>query len=212
MKISKYLSIFFAVMAAVLIIATAVAYGCFHQTPPMIQTPVEEAEVRTQLLMEAICQGDYALASESLYGNPELKWNEGSASDLGALIWPAYCGSMSYEFSGPCYATGAGIFRDVYVTVLDISALRPKIQGEFLQLMNPYLADAQYDSEAFDENGVLRQELGESMLRRAVEQTLQEDNAFASYTVTLELVFRNGQWWVVPNRSLTDIVAGVTPQ
>lgn len=212
MKISKYLSIFFAVMAAVLIIATAVAYGCFHQTPPMIQTPVEEAEVRTQLLMEAICQGDYALASESLYGNPELKWNEGSASDLGGLIWPVYCGSMSYEFSGPCYATGAGIFRDVHVTVLDISALRPKIQGEFLQLMNPYLADAQYDSEAFDENGVLRQELGESMLRRAVEQTLQEDHSFASYTVTLELVFRNGQWWVVPNRSLTDIVAGVTPQ
>ena len=119
---------------------------------------------------------------------------------------------MSYEFSGPCYATGAGIFRDVTVTVLDIPALKPKIQGRFLQLMDPYLADAQYDSEAFDENGVLRQELGESILRQAVELTLQEDHAFASYEITLELVHRNGQWWVVPSRSLTDIVAGVTPQ
>lgn len=212
MKYAKYLSVFFAVMAAVLIAATAVAYGCFHQTPPMIQTPVEEAEVRAEELMEAICRGDYALAAESLYGNPELQWNGESASDLGALIWPVYCGSMSYEFSGPCYATGAGIFRDVTVTVLDIPALKPKIQGRFLQLMDPYLADAQYDSEAFDENGVLRQELGESILRQAVELTLQEEHVFASYKITLELVYRNGQWWVVPSRSLTDIVAGVTPQ
>ena len=42
--------------------------------------------------------------------------------------------------------------------------------------------------------------------------TLQEDYAFASYEITLELVYRNGQWWVMPIRSLTDIVAGVTPQ
>ena len=63
---------------------------------------------------------------------------------------------------------------------------------------------------ASDENGVLRQELGESILRQAVELTLQEDHAFASYKITLELVYRNGQWWVMPSSSLTDIVAGVT--
>lgn len=212
MKISKYLSIIFAALAAVLIAATAIGYACFHRSPPMIQTQVEEAEARTELLMDAICQGDYSAAAESLYGNPELQWDQEAASDLGALLWPAYCGSMSYEFAGPCYATGSGIFRDVTVTVLDIPALRPKIQGRFLQLMNPYLAEAQYGSEAFDENGALRPEFAADMLRRAVEQALLEHNDSASYQITLELVFRDGQWWVVPNRSLTDIVAGVTPQ
>lgn len=212
MKISKYLSIIFAALAAVLIAATAICYACLRQTPPMIQTPVEEAEARTELLMEAICQGDYSAAAESLWGNPELKWDQEGASDLGGLLWPAYSGSISYEFAGPCYATGSGIFRDVTVTALDIPALRPKIQGRFLQLMNPYLAEAQYDSEAFDENGALRPEFAADMLRRAVEQALLENNASASYTITLELMFRDGQWWVVPNRSLTDIVAGAATQ
>lgn len=209
MKISKYLSVFFAVMAAAVIAATAISYAQLHQTPPMIQTPVEEAQSRTEMLLEALCQGDYAAAGESLYGSPELQWNQETASELGTLLWQAYSSTMSYEFSGSCYATGSGIFRDVTITVLDVPALSPKIQERFQLLMEPHMADAQYDSEAFDEHGVLRQEFAANMLRQAVEQTLQEDNACVSYPVTLELVFQNGQWWVVPERALIDIVAGV---
>lgn len=212
MKHAKYLSIFFAAIAAVLIVATAIGYVCFHREPPMIQTPVEEAEVRTELLMEAICRRDYAAAGESLYGKPELQWNWETASWLSTRLWLAYAGSMSYEFSGPCYATGSGICRDVTVTVLDIPALSPKIQDQFQLLMEPYLTEARYGSEAFDENGVLRQDFAEDVLHQAVEQTLQEDNARASYPITLELVFQNGQWWVVPKQTLIDIVAGVVTQ
>lgn len=212
MKLAKYLSVFFAVLAAVLIGATAICYACFHQTPPMIQTPVEEAEVRSEALMEDICRGDYVAAGESLYGSPELKWDPDTASELGALLWQAYSSTMSYEFAGPCYATGSGIFRDVTITVLDIPALQPKIQEQFLQLMEPHLTEARYDSEAFDENGLLRQTFAADMLAQAVEQVLQQDNAFASHRITLELVLENGQWWVMPKRSLIDIVAGVTTQ
>ena len=213
MKFAKFLSIFFAVIAVALIVATAMGYVRFHREPPMIQTPVEEAEIRTELLMEAICRGDYAAAAESLYGKPELQWNQESASELGELLWQEYSSSMSYAFSGPCYVTPSGIFRDVTVTVLDIPVLGPKIQERFELLMAPYLEEARYDSEAFDENGVLRQDFAVSVLRRAAEHILYHyTNDCASYQITLELVFENGQWWVVPQRTLIDIVAGVTTQ
>ena len=212
MKYVKYLPIIFAAIAVVLIVATVIGYVCFHQEPPMIQTPVEDAEIRTEMLMEAVCRADYSAAAESLYGEPELQWNRETASELGALLWQAYSSTMSYEFSGPCYATGSGIFRDVTVTVLDIPALSPKIQEQFQLLMEPHLSEAKYGSEAFDENGALRQEFAADMLRQAVEQILQEDNACTSHQVTLELVYQNGQWWVVPERTLIDIISGVVTQ
>ena len=210
MKIAKCLSVFFLLIAVAVIAVTAMAYVKFYQAPPMIQTPVEEAEKRAEMLMDAICQGDYSAAGESLYGNPELQWNRETASQLGALLWEEYSTTMSYEFAGPCYATGAGIFRDVTVTVLDIPALRPKIQERFQALMDPYLTDVQYDSEAFDENGALRQDFAADKLHKAVSQILLLNNSYTSHQITLELVFENGQWWVVPAQSLIDIVAGVT--
>lgn len=212
MKLAKFLSVFFAVAAVALIVATIVGYVCFHQNPPMIQTPVEDAEIRSEVLMDALCQGDFSSAGESLYGNPELQWNQETATELGVLLWQAHVDAMSYEFAGPCYATESGIFRDVTITVLDVAALRPKIQGQFLLLMDPYLADAQFDSEAFDAEGALRQEFAAEKLRQAVELILQKDNACTSHQVTLELVFQNGQWWAVPKRALVDIVTGVVTQ
>ena len=212
MKVEKVLSIGFAALAAVLILATIIGYACFRRVPPMVQTPVEEAEIRTEMLMEALCQGDYSTAGESLYGKPELQWDPEAASELGALLWQEYSSSMSYAFSGPCYANGSGIFRDVTVTVLDIPALCPKIQEQFLLLMEPHLAEARYDSEAFDETGALRQDFAAGVLRQAAEQVLLEENTCASHQISLELVFRDGQWWVLPGQTLIDIVAGVTTQ
>ena len=45
MKFAKCLAVFFAVLAVALIVATAMGYERFHQTPPMIQTPVEKAGI-----------------------------------------------------------------------------------------------------------------------------------------------------------------------
>lgn len=212
MKLAKYLSIFFAVMTVALIVATAIGYACFHREPPTIQTSIEEAEAKTEILMEAICRGDHTAAGDSLCGKPQLQWDEETAAWLSTRLWLAYTDSLSYTFSGPCYATPSGLFRDVTVTALDIPALKPKIQERFEQLMEPYEVVTRYDSEIFDENGVLRQEFSAEILHQAVEQILLEDNAYTEYQITLELVFQDEQWWVVPKQPLIDLIAGVITQ
>lgn len=212
MKYAKFLSIFFAVIAVVMIAATAIGYICFRHEPPMIQTPIQEAEARTEMLMEAICSGDYAAAGESLHGKPELQWDQKTAAWLSTRLWQAYGESMSYTFSGPCYATESGIYRDVTITALDVPALSPKIQERFDLLLEPYLTVSRYDSEIYDENGVLLQEFTADILHQAVEQILLEENTSTDYQITLALTFQDGQWWVVPEQSLIDIIAGVMPQ
>lgn len=209
MKNAKKLSRLFAVIAALLILATILGYVSFHKAPPVIGISLEKAESSTQLLMEAICRGDYATAGEIFYGKPELQWDRDGATQLGDQLWQAYSSTMSWEFSGDCYTTGSGIFRDVTVKVLDIPALGPKIQQRFELLMEPHLTDARYDSEAFDENGVLRQDFAAEMLRQAAEQILRETPAFVTHQISLQLVFHEGQWWVMPEDSVVDLVAGV---
>ena len=209
MKFNKILSILFAVIAVALIALTAFGYAAFHDEPPMIKTSTDIAEAKTITLMEAICHGDYAAASAVLYGNPTIEWSWDTASNLSTTLWTAYADSISYEFDGSSYTTESGIFRDVTITAMDVAALGPKIYERFQQLSDPYVTAATRDHEIYDEDGNLRQEFTEKLLYQAIDEILAEDNATVSYQITLELVFQDGQWWVVPSKSLIDIVAGV---
>ena len=59
----------------------------------------------------------------------------------------------------------------------------------------------------------MRQDFAADVLQQAAEQmVLYYENAFTSYQITLELVLQNGQWWVVPTRTLIDVVAGAVTQ
>ena len=212
MKYTKFLSVLFAVIAALLIVSTAVGYAVFHSAPPMIGTSTNAAEAVSEELIDSICNMDYTAAGEILYGKPALQWAAETASPLSTQLWTAYTNSMTCEFSGPCYATEAGIFRDVTVTALDISALSPKIQERFDLLLEPYLAESRRNTEIYDENGIMRQDFTAGVLYQAIDEILSEDNAHAVHTITLELVFEDGQWWVVPSQSLIDVVVGIMPQ
>ena len=58
----------------------------------------------------------------------------------------------------------------------------------------------------------MRQDFTAGVLYQAIDEILSEDNAHAVHTITLELVFEDGQWWVVPSQSLIDVVVGIMPQ
>jgi len=208
MKLAKVLSLFFAMIAVLMVTATAIVYAHFRGEPPMIQLSMDELNARTDILMEAICRGDYSAASASLYGSPELQWDHDTAAWLSTRLWSAYSDSITYAFSGPCYATNSGIFRDVTITVLDVPALSSKIEDRFQLLLEPYLTVSRYDPEINEEDGSLRQEFIADVLHQAVEQILSEDNPTIDFRITLELTFKDGQWWVIPQQPLIDIISG----
>lgn len=212
MKTARFLSAFFALLAVVLIAATGIGYVRFHDAPPMILTPVEEVENRTEALMEAFCRGDYAAARESLYGRPELRWDPDAASELGTVLWEAFGSAVAYEFSGECYASGSGIFRDVVITVLDVPAMIPQIQEHFQFLLEQYTAGARRNAEALDEEGNIREEFMKKVLCEAAQQAVRENSIYAKRQITLALLYQDGQWWVVPDQELIALVTGVMTQ
>lgn len=208
MKLANILSKVFALVAAGLILAVAVGYNRYCDTPLMILTSMEQPEKQTEILMEAICKGDYAAAENVLYGHPKLEWNPEQASELGTVIWDAFDNSISYEFSGGCYASSSGIFRDVTVTKLDIPALIPKIQECFQQLLAQRSTEYQKLSDVLDENGNYHESFVMGVLMEASEQVLQENNSVSRWNLTLKLIRQDGQWQIVPSQQLISIISG----
>lgn len=208
MKLANILSKVFAFAAAGLILAAVAGYNLYGNTPLMLLTPMDHPEKQTQTLMEAVCKGDYSAAEDVLYGHPKLVWNPDQASQLGSVLWDAFDDSISYEFSGGCYATSSGIFRDVTVTALDIPALIPRIQARFQQLLPQRSTEYQKLSDVLDENGNYHESFVMGVLLEAAEQVLQEGNSFSSWSLTLELVRQDGRWLVVPSQQLVSIMSG----
>lgn len=208
MKSAETLSKVFAFAAAGLILIAAIGCGLYWNTPLMILPSMERAEKQTERFMEAVSQGNYAAAEDVLYGHPKLEWDPDQASELGSVLWDAFGDSISYEFSGGCYVSSAGIFRDVTVTGLDLPAMIPIIQEQFQQLLPKRVMGHRNRSEIYDESGNYRESFVMDVLVEAAEQVLRENSSVSEWNVTLELVCQDGQWQIVPNQQMIYILCG----
>lgn len=199
----------FAAFFALLAIGTAAAGICLSlkntdAEPILLEVP-EAAENRALSMMDALCRGDYAAVSGALYGQPELGMDREAADPVGALFHAAYEESLVYEQVRPCYATNSGVAMDVRVTALDISSLTAALRQRSQQLLEQRVAEAGDISQVYDENGEYREDVVMEVLYDAAEQVLA-GGASVTKEVTLECVYENGQWWIVPEDTLLEII------
>ena len=122
MKGSKILSAVFGVLGILLMVATAaVSIASRNAQPRMLESP-EAASAQAQRMMDALCAGDYEAAQSCVYGQPDLGAGEPEDA-VSKLLWDAFTGSLSYEFTGLCRVTDTGFARDASVTCLDVSGV-----------------------------------------------------------------------------------------
>ncbi len=207
MKLTKGIGLFFALLAAVLILGTVGLCLRSLDAPVKLLASAQDAEARTETLMEALVQGDYDGVSSVLYGQPSLGGDEEPSQEIGVLLWEAYGSSISYTFDQGCYATDTGLARDVTVTALDISAVMAPLEERFNDLLEEQAAEED-PSVVYDEDDGYREEFVMAVLAQAAEQVLTQGSYLSSQTVTLELTCQDGQWWVVPGTELLRLLSG----
>lgn len=206
MKLTKLFSALFGVLFGLLLIATAVLGVSSRNAAPVLLGTAEQADARTEALMEAVCQQDYASAEALLVGNPSLTPERETANALSRVLWEAYGDSLSYAFTGSCHASGDGLSRYVTVTMLDIPAVLETLQAQSSRLLT---SKAAADLEAaYDESGTYREEFVMEVLAEAAQQLLEAEAPLTSRELTLQLVCRNGQWLIQPDSALTDVLSG----
>lgn len=210
MKRTKLLSVIFGALGLLLAAACVALSLTRLQAQPVLVTIPEDARAHSEALMEAICRGDYDQAGKLLYGTPNLGVDRAAADEVGQMIWKEFVSSLEYEFVGDFYATDTGIARDVSITALDITSVTQTLGSRSQALLEHRVAAAHDVSQIYDENNDYREDFVMNILYDAAYQSLQEDARCESHRVTLNLVYRQGQWWVLPDSALLRVTSGGT--
>lgn len=172
--------------------------------PVLLEVP-QEAKVQAMDLLDALCKADYTAVSRCLYGQPDLGMDRQPADDVGRMFFEAYAQSLRYELVRDCYATSEGVALDVCITALDVDAALQQLRQQAQELLQQRVAEAEDVSQVYDESGEYLESLVEAVLRASASQVLQEGSTVRTQ-LTLECVFRDGKWWILPSDALLDII------
>ena len=195
------------IAACTLVIHISLKYS--GEKPILLEQPVEAVGQVTEM-MEAVCQGDYDKASTYLLGNPSLGVAEEPENVIGALLWDAFLDSTEYELTGECYTTDAGLAQNVSFTYLDTDSVTANLRQRAQVLLNQRVEEAEDVSEVYDENNEYREEIVMEALQEALQAAILEDARTVTVTLTVNLKYQDGQWWVVADNALLDAFAGGT--
>lgn len=207
MKRTNAGALVFAVLGTLM--AAAVVFICLSQrqaAPKMLQR-TQGASLCAEQMLTKVCDGDYTGAAAYLYGNPILGSDQPRSDQVSQQIWDAFINSLHFELVGEIYATVSGVAQDVQLESLNI----PSVTGGLKQLAPEMLAQrvesAEDMSEIYTDNHEYRDDFTAILLHDAAaqaiaagERTLQE--------LTLNLIYDEGQWWVLPDPVLLNAISG----
>ena len=202
-KIAAALFALLAVAAAVLGIHGALSN--MESEAVLVEVPAAAREQALDM-MDALCRGDYSAIASVLYGQPELGMDRAPADDVGALILNAYQESLDYGMERDCYVTDQGVALDITVTYLDVSSVTKNLRQRTRTLMEARVAAAEDPSLVYAAGGEYQEAFVMEALYDAAAQALEEDAATVKAKLTLECVFENGHWWIVPADGLMKVI------
>ena len=207
MKIAKFVGILFG-LAGTVLMAGAIAVCLMSLDAPVkiVEYPQAALE-RSEEMMDAVEKGDFTTAAKYMYGQPDLGADRSAEDAVGQLVWAAFVDSIGCEFQGECYATDSGIARKASITTLDISSVTVNLRERSQKLLSERVEAATDVTELYN-GDEFREDVVMEVLKQAVAQALREDAKAVSRDVTMNLIYRDGQWWVVPDQALLKAISG----
>jgi len=188
MKTARFFSGLFGTLGGVLMVLGVVTGFWFQGRTQERQVPREAARTAQQW-MDALSQGDLDGASGLMYGSVSLNQGEGDAQGIQALVEAAYWKSLSCTAQTLCRTASDGVEQQVLITVLDLDAVWDAIEER---------------AKALTQNGAPV----EQSLLQAAQEVLDRSCPTVSSTVPLRLIYREGQWRILPDRALEQALAG----
>ena len=157
----------FAVLGALLAVLVLVICLSQRGSTPLLLGSTEKAEECARNLMERICAGDYAGASQFLYGTPSLGSDTQRENAAGELLWQAFLSSLNSQPAGDCYADEKGLAQDYILSGLDIPELLAKLKEAAPGVLNARGEGAEDLAQVYDDNWQYREAVTQSVLGEA---------------------------------------------
>lgn len=202
MKLSKLAAGLFAAAGTVLLIGSLILCLSSLNRPARVDIQPEGAQVCADAMLTALNNGDFSAAAKLFYGNPDLGLDAEPASPFGKQLWKAYRDSISASPKGSCYAADTDLLLDATVTALDIPGTLKTLDARASDLLKQ-----QAEETAPTEETPPQIQKG-AIVVQALTDALAEDAKTTTQNITLRLVHQDGQWWVMPDTALLQILSG----
>lgn len=198
----------FALLAVILmVLALVLVLLCMDAQPVLLKTSKAALE-RVDAFMTAICDGDYSTAQTMLQGAPDLGADKTPADAAGVLLWKAFVESTEYQRSGDCFIQDSRLAQKVTFNSLDMTSVTASLGDRAKERLARRVSEAEDMSQIYDENNNYREELVMEVLREVTEEAIREDGQQHQQEITLKLVYENGQWWILPEQELLNVLFG----
>jgi hypothetical protein len=185
----------------------ALSFQNMDASPVLVEQP-EAARKQVEFLMEAVCENNYAQAGTVILGDPVLGADRAPADPVGVLIWDAFVESIRYELVGELYATDSGVAQDITVTTLDISSVTERLKERSTKLLEQRVQDAENADEVYAAKNEYREDFVMQVLYDAALQALEEDAKTETCNISINMVYKDGQWWIVSSSDLLRAISG----
>ena len=208
MKIKTILSLLFALVAMALAGLTLWVCRDALDSRPVLKVVPYAASETADALLRSVKAGDYETASNMMYGKPNLGMDRAPSDEVGQILWDAFQDSFSFELQGECYATDSGVAQDVIVTYLDFSSVTASLRLRSQELLVQRVEQAVDSDTIYDENGDYLEEFVMEVLRDVTLDALEEDTQNTQLQLTVNLVYKQGRWWVMADQALLSAISG----
>ena len=205
---TKILTGVFLVLGITAAVLAVYFSAAFTQAKPVLMSSSDAAQQQVVAMMDEVCAGEFSKASAYILGNPSLGVDREASGVAAAMIWDAFVESTAYELSGPCYVTDDGLAQNITFTCLDMSSVHKNLRQRAQSLLEQRIAEAEDTSAIYDENHEYREDVVNAVLEEAVAAALKEDATTITTTVAVCLKYENGQWMVVADQALLDVLFG----
>ena len=208
MKIARFFAVIFAVLGTVLMLGSAIlCFASLDSAAKVTETP-DGAIACADELIRAIDAGNLEKAAQLMYGQPDLG-TEGVPSDAAtALIWDKFRVDLACVSASKLYLQNSDFLRDIQVTVLDVTSITEGIQPRAKALLEQKVAQAENMEELYDAENNFRRELIDQVMNQALAEAMERDARYVTVDATVKMIFRDGQWWAVPDAQLLAALSG----
>lgn len=178
-----------------------------NSEPVLVEQP-QSAMAQIQTMLDALCEGDYDTVSDCLYGTPDLGLERDPQDAVGQLFWQALTDSYTYKLRGDFHATDSGVSVDVTIQTLDLDSVTVNLRQRAQDMLEEKISQAENTAEIYDSNNEYREDFVMGALYDAALAALEEDAATISWDMTLNLIYKDGQWWIMPDEALLQAISG----
>lgn len=190
------------------IVAAIIISISMKNTPSKLMGSIDSACAQIELFMEAFCRDDFAAMNQCLLNDDQIEATEIPLTGVSGVLRNAYLDTMMYEFTGDCFASEFALCQTVTVQVLDIPCVLRDLIENYQRTFGVEVTLTENNDFVVVLPDGSQKDFFSMVTVEFAEQLLEKHAYYHKINITFEQVYKNGQWKILLNEDVMNLLTG----